>query len=75
MSRICNICGKGVVTGNKVSHAKNRTRRVWKPNLHKVKTEIGGTTLTLKLCSRCLKSEYVPRKVSGVKAAATEAQG
>jgi large subunit ribosomal protein L28 len=75
MSRICDICGKGVVTGNKVSHAKNRTRRTWRPNLHTVKTEIGGTTLTLKLCSRCLKSAYVPRKVSGIKTAATEAQG
>jgi large subunit ribosomal protein L28 len=52
MSRTCDICGKHTITGNKVSHAKNKTRRTWLPNLRKVKTEIDGTTVTLKLCSR-----------------------
>jgi large subunit ribosomal protein L28 len=63
MSRVCEICGKGPLTGNKVSHAKNRTRRVWRPNLVKVKTEIGGTTKTLKVCTRCLKSDKIVKKV------------
>jgi large subunit ribosomal protein L28 len=63
MSRTCDICGKHTVTGNKVSHAKNRTRRTWKPNLIKVKTEIGGTALTLKICARCLKSDIITKKV------------
>jgi large subunit ribosomal protein L28 len=53
------------MSGNTVSHAKNHARRVFKPNLHKVKTEIGGTTVTLKVCSRCLKSDIVARKVNG----------
>jgi large subunit ribosomal protein L28 len=51
------------MTGNAVSHAKNHTRRVWKPNLKKVKTEAGGTTVTLKICARCLKSDYITKKV------------
>jgi large subunit ribosomal protein L28 len=63
MSRTCDICGKHTITGNKVSHAKNHTRRTWKPNLVKVKTEIGGTTVTLKLCARCLRSDYITKKV------------
>ena len=63
MSRICEICGKQTITGNNVSHAKNRTRRTWKPNLVKVKTELKGTTLTLKICARCLKSDYIAKKV------------
>jgi large subunit ribosomal protein L28 len=63
MSRVCDICGKGTLTGNKVSHAKNRTRRVWRPNLVKVKTEIEGTTLTVKICTRCLKSDKIKKKV------------
>ena len=33
MSRRCELTGKGVMTGNNVSHAKNRTRRVFRPNL------------------------------------------
>jgi large subunit ribosomal protein L28 len=63
MSRTCDICGKHTVTGNKVSHANNRTRRTWKPNLHKIKTEIQGSTVTLKICARCLKSDYITKKV------------
>ena len=63
MSRTCEICGKHTVTGNKVSHAKNHSRRVWKPNLVRVKTELGGTALSIKLCTRCLKSDYITKKV------------
>jgi large subunit ribosomal protein L28 len=55
MARRCDICGKGTVTGNKVSHAKNRTRRTWKPNLHKIQTMVGLTKTTLKVCTRCLR--------------------
>ena len=63
MSRTCDLCGKHTMTGNKVSHAKNRTRRTWKPNLVKVKTEVEGTTFTVKLCARCLKSDFITKKV------------
>ena len=63
MSRTCDICGKRTITGNSVSHAKNRVRRTWKPNLKKVKTEIEGSTVTLKICTRCLKSDYIIKKV------------
>ncbi len=34
MSRICQVTGKRPMTGNNVSHAKNRTRRRFLPNLH-----------------------------------------
>jgi large subunit ribosomal protein L28 len=36
MSRRCELTGKAVLTGNNVSHAKNRTRRVFRPNLNDV---------------------------------------
>jgi large subunit ribosomal protein L28 len=63
MSRTCEICGKHTVTGNKVSHAKNRTRRTWKPNLVNIKTDVNGTTKKLKICARCLKSDSLIKKV------------
>ena len=63
MSRTCDLCGKHTGFGNKVSHAKNRTRRTWKPNLMKVKTQLEGTTLTVKICARCLKSDFIVKKV------------
>ncbi len=59
MARKCEICGKRTVTGNKVSHAKNRTKRTWKPNLHKVRTMVGSTKATVKICTRCLRSGKV----------------
>lgn len=64
MARSCDICGKGVMSGNKVSKSYNHTRRTWRPNLLKVKTEVGGTTATLKVCSRCLKSGFIVKKVN-----------
>lgn len=34
MSKVCQVTGKGPITGNNVSHAKNHTRRRFLPNLH-----------------------------------------
>ncbi len=41
--------------GHNVSHAKNRTRRIFKPNLHNVKMNVGGTRKTMRLCTKCLR--------------------
>ena len=38
----CFICDKGVAFGNNVSHANNRTRRTWKPNLQVARIVIDG---------------------------------
>ena len=37
MTKICQVTGKKPVSGNKVSHAKNRTKRTFVPNIHKHK--------------------------------------
>ena len=37
MSKICQVTGKKPMSGNNVSHAKNRTKRTFQPNLHKHK--------------------------------------
>ena len=39
MSRQCDICGKGTQTGHNVSHAQNKSKKVWLPNLQKVRVE------------------------------------
>ncbi len=56
MANTCDICGKGPVTGNNVSHAHNKTRRRWKPNIQKVRAKTGGTAKSIKACSRCIRS-------------------
>jgi large subunit ribosomal protein L28 len=63
MARRCEICGKGTIFGNTVSHAKNRTRRTWFPNLLEVKTKVNGAVKTVKLCTRCLKAGKVVKHV------------
>ena len=62
MARVCENCGKHTITGNKVSHAKNRTRRTWKPNLVSVKDNVNGVTSRRKICARCLKTESKAQK-------------
>ena len=37
MSKVCQVTGKKPLSGNNVSHAKNRTKRTFEPNLHKHK--------------------------------------
>lgn len=51
----CFNCGKGVMYGHNVSHAKNRTRKIFKPNLHNARLKVGGVAKTMKLCTKCLR--------------------
>ena len=59
MARRCEICGKGTITGHTISHAHNRTKRVWKPNIIKVRALVGNTKRTMKICTSCLRSGKV----------------
>lgn len=55
MAMICDNCGKGIMYGHKVSHAKNRSNRTWKPNLHMKKVVFNGKSVSAKLCTKCIK--------------------
>lgn len=61
MSRKCEICGKGPSFGNNVSHANNKTRTVWYPNLQKIKAIRNGSVQTIKVCTRCIRSGHVTK--------------
>ena len=60
MAQVCDICGKRHQTGNNVSHAHNKTKRRFNPNLQTVRTTQGR----IKICTRCLRSGAVEKKVS-----------
>ena len=64
MANRCELCGKGTRAGNNVSHANNRTKRTFKPNLHKIRAMVDGTVRRIKVCSRCLKAGKVQKAVS-----------
>ena len=63
MSRRCEICDKGPMTGNNVSHALNRTKKWLRPNLHTTRVLINGQTKKIKVCSKCLKSPNLVKVV------------
>ena len=54
MSRVCQVTGKRPVTGNNVSHAKNRTKRRFLPNLHRHRFWVEGEKrfVTLRVSSK-----------------------
>lgn len=58
MSRRCELTGKAVLAGNKVSHAHNRTRRRFLPNLCKVtlQSETLGRDVRLRICANALRT-------------------
>ena len=61
MSRKCEICGKGVTFGIKVSHSHIRTKKKWMPNIQKVRVVVNGTPKKMNVCTRCLRSGKVQR--------------
>jgi len=61
MARICTICGKGPSVGNNVSHANNKTRRRWLPNLQRVRARLNGEVRRIRVCTRCLRSGKVEK--------------
>ncbi len=59
----CDICGKGVSFGIKVSHSHKRSNRAWKPNVRRVKVIVDGTPRHIYACTSCLRSNLVTRAV------------
>ena len=59
----CEICGKGVTSGIKLSHSHIRTKRTWSPNIQRVRALVNGTPTRIKVCTRCLRSGKVTRAI------------
>ena len=69
MSRICYVCGKHPGSGNKVSHANNKSRRRWLPNLQTAKiVDVEGERRRVRVCTSCLSANKVT-KAPRIKAA------
>lgn len=51
----CNYCSKGSQVGNAVSHAKNRTKRLFKPNLHQLRVKLHNMAVKVVFCAKCIK--------------------
>lgn len=61
MANVCDVCGKKPLTGCNVSHAHNKTKKVFKPNLQKVRAVQNGSVKSVKVCTRCIRSGAVKK--------------
>jgi large subunit ribosomal protein L28 len=61
MANRCEICDKGRLVGNKVSHSNIKTKTVQHPNLQRVRAMIAGRTQRVRVCTRCLRSGKVEK--------------
>jgi large subunit ribosomal protein L28 len=69
MANICEVCGKKPITGNNVSHAHNKSRRRWLPNLQNVRVASPNGNRQLQVCTRCIRSGAVVKPVANSKQA------
>ncbi len=76
MSRSCQVCGKTAQKGNSVSQrgkpkylggngrqTTGISRRMFKPNLQKIRVQEGGSTVTKRVCVQCIRSGRVQKAV------------
>lgn len=62
MSKVCEYCGKGPATGNNVSHANNKSRRRFMPNLQQVRALLSpGNVRKVCVCTQCLRTGVVTK--------------
>ncbi len=59
----CDLCGKKHQSGHNVSHSNNKTKRVFNPNLQRVRALINGAAKRIRVCTRCLRSGRVQKAV------------
>jgi len=59
MSKRCDVCDKGPLVGNNVSHSNVRTKRRTLPNLQKVRVKLNGGVKVMRICTKCIKANKV----------------
>jgi large subunit ribosomal protein L28 len=69
LAQRCDVCGKGTLSGNSVSHANNATKRKWNPNLQRVRALVDGRVKNIDACTRCIRGGKVTKAVRGRKIA------
>lgn len=63
MAKKCDICGKGPLVGNNVSHAHNLSKRRWLPNLKRIRAQVDGQVRRIRVCTSCIRNGRVVKAV------------
>lgn len=58
---VCEICGKTPMVGNNVSHANNKSKRRFLPNLQKIKVQTEAGTKRLRVCTSCIQANKIQK--------------
>lgn len=61
MAKQCHVCGKRPRHGNRVSHANNKSRRRFLPNLQSVRARVDGSVRRIKVCASCISAGKVEK--------------
>lgn len=61
MAQSCDICGKKPMSGHRISHAHNLTKRRWLPNLQRVRAVVDGAHKSIRVCVACIRSGKVTK--------------
>ena len=52
----CELCGKSVQFGCNVSHSHKKTKKMWRPNIQKIRVLINNRPVRKNLCTSCIKA-------------------
>lgn len=63
MALKCDICGKVPVSGHLISHSHIRSKRIFAPNVQRIRAMVNGSPRRINVCTRCLRSGKVQRVV------------
>ncbi len=64
MAMICEVCGKKPMVGNNVSHAHNKTKRRFLPNLQRIRVQTPEGNKRMKVCTSCIQAGKILKAVS-----------
>ena len=63
MAKVCYVCSKAPRSGNTVSHAHNKRRRRFLPNLQSVRVRDNGGVKRVRVCASCIRANKVRKAV------------
>lgn len=63
MSYKCVVCGKGSTSGNSISHSNKSSKRLFRPNLQRLRIILGGKKSREYVCTSCIKSNKVQKAI------------
>lgn len=56
---VCEVCGKRPMIGNNVSHAHNKTKRRFLPNLQKIRVQTDKGVKRMRVCTSCIQANKI----------------